>query len=191
MKSIRTQLNLTQRELAELIGVSPSIICLYEKGLRNLPAHAALQLSQLQLLMQAAPDAFGTARQKLQPDSKTIARQQARQAKAEKRLKAHARKAAFEAVRIAHQLSKMEKRHQQLTQKLLVIQQLMQAARPGTRRMSFLENMETAVEEGLDQCCPVQQLEMKYQLLILKAQQQAAASIQIEIKQHVLGVKSS
>lgn len=55
MKTIRTQLQLTQRELAALLGISASMLCMYEKGQRNLPAKATLKLAQLQLQLQQKP----------------------------------------------------------------------------------------------------------------------------------------
>jgi len=185
MKSIRTGLNLTQRELAELIGTTHGTICLYEKGLRSLPAKAALKLAQLQLLMQQA------SKQKAQLNSSAMARQQARQAKAEKWLHANACRAAADAVRIAHQLSRMQERYQLFTQKLATAQQLLQVATPGTRQMSFLENLELTILDMLDECGPARQAMLQYQLLLLKATQQAATATQIDIQQQMKAVKKS
>ncbi|ANH82476.1 hypothetical protein A8C56_17220 [Niabella ginsenosidivorans] len=177
MKTIRTQLQLTQRELAALLGISASIICMYEKGQRNLPAKA-LKLAQLQLQLQQTP---------LQKTAKLHARQQAHLLKVEKVLNAHARKAAADALCISLLLSKMQERYNLLCRKLAFIQELMQEATPATRQMSLLQNMELDVQAAMDHCGPARQQVAAYKLATLKARQQAALQTQYFVKQTLRG----
>lgn len=183
MKSLRTQLHLTQQELAALVGVSASVICMHEKGQRNLPEKAAAMITKLQLkLMQ--PQLL-----KAVPGRQVQARQQAHLLKVEKVLNAHARKAAADALRISLTLSKMQERHQLLTHKLALIQELTTAATPATRQMSLLQNMELDVQEALDRCGPARQLVAEYKLATLKARQQAALQVQGLVQQRGMAVK--
>lgn len=48
-ETFREQISITQQHLAEYLGISRSLLSLYEKGLRNLPASADIKLSKLQL----------------------------------------------------------------------------------------------------------------------------------------------
>ncbi|WP_018630457.1 helix-turn-helix transcriptional regulator [Niabella aurantiaca] len=168
MKSLRAQLHLTQQELAALIGVSTSVICMYERGQRNLPQKASARLAQLQLQLLHPQPLKAVAGQPAQ------ARQQVHLLKMQKALNAHARKAAADALRISMALSKMQERHHLLTQKLAMVQRLMEEATPATRQMSLLQNMELDILDGLDRCGPARQLVAEYKLATLRARQQAA-----------------
>ncbi|MCF3110906.1 helix-turn-helix domain-containing protein [Niabella sp. CC-SYL272] len=177
MKSLRKQLHLTQQQLAALIGVSTSVICMYEKGQRNLPAKASAMITQLQLQL------LQPQRLKAVPGRQMLARQQAHLLKVEKVLSLHARKAAADALRISLTLSKMQERYLLLTQKLALIQELIAAAAPATRQMSLLQNMEVDVLDALDRCGPARQLAAEYKLATLKARQQAALQMQGLVQQ--------
>lgn len=185
MKKIRTQLQLTQRELAALLGISPSSICMYEKGQRNLPPKAALKLAQLQLQLQQK------SLQKAIPATALNSRQQAHLLKVEKVLNAHARKAAATALHISLLLSRMQERYNRLYQKLAFIRELMQEAVPGTRQLSLLQNMELDVLAAMDYCGPARQQVATYKLATLKGRQQAAMQTGHFVKQTLLGDDSS
>ena len=180
MKTIRTQLQLTQRELAALLGISASMLCMYEKGQRNLPAKATLKLAQLQLQLQQKP------LQKTIPGTPLNSRQQAHVLKVEKVLNAHARKAPADALHIGLLLSRMQERYNRLYQKLAFIQGLMQTAAPATRQMSLLQNMELDVLAGMDHCGPARQQVATYKLATLKGRQQAALQTRHFVKQNLL-----
>lgn len=165
MKSLRNQLNLTQEELAGLIGVSRSTITLYEKGLRNLPAKCGLKLAQLQgLLLQ-------NKRKKMMPNKRLMAQQQKQYSKMEKKLNGYANKAAAQAARMSLKLSRMQERYEQLTQKLELVQVMMEDATPGTREMLLLQNMELGTLAAMKQCDPPRQMLAGYRLELLQALQ--------------------
>lgn len=172
MKAIRKNLHLTQRELAGLLGVSNSVIALYERGQRSLPSKATEKLVALQLLFQQ------TGQQRSTPHYKVTSRQQAQLLKVEKMLKAHAQRAAAKALHTSQVLSRMQDRYQQQLKKMELVQQLLQQTQPATRERSFLDNMELDVLEALDHCGPARQAVATYQLAILKARQQVALQMQ-------------
>ena len=48
-ETFREKISITQQYLAEYLGISQTLLSLYEKGLRNLPSAAALKLAKLEL----------------------------------------------------------------------------------------------------------------------------------------------
>lgn len=50
LKKIRENFGLSQQQVAYWLGVSRSLVEHYERGIRNLPAHALLQLSKLEMM---------------------------------------------------------------------------------------------------------------------------------------------
>ncbi|MBZ4192162.1 helix-turn-helix transcriptional regulator [Niabella beijingensis] len=171
MKLLRTQLQLSQQELADLIDVSRSTITMYEKGWRNLPSAAMVKLVQLELLHQQLQ------LKKTVPNKQLQTFLQLRMLKVEKVLNAHARRAAADALTISFTLSHMQERYAQLQQKLAFVHHLMEDAAPDTRQMIRLRNMELNVLEAMDSCSPDRQLVAQYKLSTLKARQQAALRI--------------
>lgn len=184
MKAIRKNLHLTQRELAGLLGISNSVIALYERGQRNLPSKATEKLVALQLLFQQ------TGLQKTAPKYKVTSRQQAQQLKVEKMLKAHVQRAAAKALHTSQVLSQMQERYDQLLKKMELIQHLLQQSLPATRERSLLENMELDVLEALDRCGPARQAVAAYRLAILKGRQQVALQMQ-QTCRNTSGVKTN
>ncbi|MBZ4190446.1 helix-turn-helix transcriptional regulator [Niabella beijingensis] len=185
MKSLRTQLHLTQREMADLIGVSYSVIALYEKGRRNLPTKASIKLAQLQLSLQQQPLT------KKRTEDIIFNQQQSKLLKLEKVLNSHARKAAAKEINTSFILGKMEDRYKRLIEKLAFIHRLMEDTSPTSKEMSLLQNMELTVMEGLDNCSYAKQRITKYKLEVLKGRKQAALQTMENIQQTIAVVKSS
>ena len=187
MKALCNQWHLTQRELAALIGVSNSVIAMYEKGRRSLPAKAALKLATLQMAMQQNDNVKKT------PSIKLFSRRHAQHHKAQKLLKAHAQKAAADALRISQELERMQLQHRQLEKKLDFLQALMAQAQPGTRQMSLLENLELDVLDAMEQCCPAKQELAAYKISLCNARQQAALHMHAQMEQagELTGMRSA
>ncbi|MBO9595469.1 MAG: helix-turn-helix transcriptional regulator [Niabella sp.] len=185
MKLLRIQLQLSQRELADLINVSRSTITMYEKGWRNLPSEAMIKLLQLEALHQQLALKKTTSSRQLQTFL------QPRMQKVEKALNAHAQRAAADATRVAYKLTQMQQQYAQLHQKLAFVHHLMEAAAPGSRQLSRLQDMEENVLDAMSSCSPDRQLVVQYKLSLLKARQQAALRIKDAARQGGADVKLS
>ena len=55
IKSIRRQMGISQRELADIIGASPSVVALAETGRRTLPDEANYTLLKIENVLEANP----------------------------------------------------------------------------------------------------------------------------------------
>jgi len=177
MKDLRTKLLLTQQELALLTGVSVSVISMYEKGLRSLPARAGGITSKMYERMYLAQTQPVAGRGELP------ARAQRQLLNVQHMLKAHARKAADKQRYWDRLLGNMRLRYDRLTQKLAFIQGMMQEAGPDPRKMELLKNMETRVLQFMDGCGPAKQLVLEYRLSVLKARQEVALQMQAGLPQ--------
>ena len=51
LKKIRENFGLSQQQVAYWLGISRSLVEHYERGIRNLPAHALLQLAKLEMMV--------------------------------------------------------------------------------------------------------------------------------------------
>ncbi|WP_018627680.1 helix-turn-helix domain-containing protein [Niabella aurantiaca] len=177
MKYFRTQLHLTQQELAFLLGVSQSLLSMYEKDLRELPDRASHKQAQLEW------ELHQFQQQKSMPDPREALRQQKKMRKLEKLLDNQAREAEEDILRIDEALDKMKERQKQLDLKLAFIKRLMAAGGPWQEDKDLLQNMALGAEVALDGCDPVRQQEVAYKLLLLKARMKAARQIQRVVKQ--------
>ena len=185
MKTLRTQLGFSQRQFAALIGIPRTVIAMYEKGQRNLPTKAALQLAQIQLLLQQNKAG------KQPTHTRLINHQQAENLKIEKLMKADARKVSGHILRLTMEIGNMRERYTQLSQKLSFLQVLMQEATPATRQMSLLQNLELSVVDAMQHCGPSRQLIAEYRLQTLNARQQAATGVISRIQKINTPVKNS
>lgn len=165
MNALRKELQLTQRQLSLLIGVSQPLLALYERGLRSLPTKALLRLAELQLLLQQAL---------LQKKKPRLPQQKALQNKVNKLLKDHQQRAAYTAMRLGRELERMQERYGKLLQRLTVIQALVKKVPPATTEKSLLENMEQEVLGEIMHCCPEKQALIEYRLSLFNAWQRVA-----------------
>ncbi|MFT3910318.1 MAG: transcriptional regulator [Ferruginibacter sp.] len=51
LKNIREKFGISQEDAASWLGISRSLVALYERGIRNLPTHALLQLGRLEMMV--------------------------------------------------------------------------------------------------------------------------------------------
>lgn len=50
LKAIREKFGVSQQDAAHWLGISRSLVALYERGIRSLPTHALLQLAKLEMI---------------------------------------------------------------------------------------------------------------------------------------------
>lgn len=174
MNTLRKELQLSQRQLSMLIGVSQPLLALYERGLRSLPTKALLKLAKLQLLLQQA------ALQKKQP---RIPQQKTLQTRMTKLLSDHQQRAAYTVMRLGRELERMQDRHGKLLQRLTVIRTLAKEAPPATREKSLLENMEQEVLSKILHCCPEKQALIRYRISLSNAWKEAAREAHENMKE--------
>ncbi|MGJ7030573.1 helix-turn-helix domain-containing protein [Niabella hirudinis] len=165
MKALRKELQLTQRQLSMLIGVSQPLLALYERELRQLPAEASHKLSELQLLLQQAS---------LHKKELRIPPQKAVRDKVDALLKKHQRRANHTALRLGRELEQLQERYNKLLQRLTVIQTLMQKTERATHPEGLLENMEMEALNEMAHCCPEKQALLQYRISLSNAWQQLA-----------------
>lgn len=171
MKKLRKDIHLTQKELAELAGISRASVSMYEKGHRNLPGIAVSKLAEIQLAIQQVP-----LRNMYAPYSsgKYLYKQKQQ---LERQLNNQIRKNTAEALRISLKMTKMQETYKRLSDKLIIIQHLKTLAVAGTREMSLLEVMEINVIDKLERCSPIRQLAASYSLALNDAQRNTALHI--------------
>lgn len=175
MKKLRNETGFTQKELAELTGISPATISLFEKGRRNLPISATIKLGKIKALQAQF------SRGKIINDG-IVPQSEEQKQKLEKFLKSDIRKAANDAVRLSLTLSRMQERYQGLYSKLNFIKLLKQEALPATREMTLLEWMELDILDKMKKCSPVRQAATRYQLMQCDSKKQAAWEVQAALK---------
>lgn len=177
MKYFRAQLHLTQQELAAFLGVSQSLLSMYEKDLRELPTQASLKLARLTLELQQFQQ------QKAVPDLKEALREQKKMQQLERLLDRQARKAEEDLLRLAAALDNMKQQQKQLSLKRRFIKKLMMPGSSWIEDKPLLQNMELDAEAALDSCDLVCQQRMACKLLLLKARMKAARQVQNTVKQ--------
>ena len=175
MKQFRAELKLSLRDMAGLLGVSYSLLSLYEKGQRKLPAAASLELARMQ---QSWRRQTGAGKQEPATPLPFIHTEQQR---AQKWLKARARKAAANAVRVSQALAQMRHTQQQLLAKLQFIQALLEQQPAAKRRNHFLKILEKDTLFAMKSCCSVRQQMARYQLFLLNSCGQLAIQTHDEI----------
>ncbi|MBO9620832.1 MAG: helix-turn-helix transcriptional regulator [Niabella sp.] len=168
MKKIRKHLNLSQQELALLLNTSRSAIAMYEKGLRDLPAAAALKWMQLQLQWQQDQRKPNLLRLH-QSAHLTVQQEQSLML-----LNAQEQRAAARTVTITQQLSVLEKRHRLLLQKLYFLKELLAESPAHSRHAALLKNRMQHTLISLAECSPACRQLLAFQLQVLTARQKAA-----------------
>jgi len=116
-ETFREKLSITQQHLAEYLGISRSLLSLYEKGLRNLSPSAALKLSQLELSY------YKLQNQKNKKKAPVHPHLEKHLVKTKKNLKSHAENCSYKKIMAERQLEKMAKEHA----KALVLMELLDA----------------------------------------------------------------
>ncbi|MBO9595652.1 MAG: helix-turn-helix transcriptional regulator [Niabella sp.] len=177
MKYFRAQLHLTQQELAVFLGVSQTLLSMYEKNLRELPTQASLKLARLEL------ELHQFQQQKAVPDSKEALQGQKRMQQLERLLDRQARKAEVDLLRLDAALDNMRQQQKQLDLKLAFIKRLMTPGSPWLEDKPLLQNMELDAEAALNSCDLACQQRMAYKLLLLKARAKAARQVQQTVTQ--------
>lgn len=168
MKKIRKDLNLSQQELALLLNTSRSAIAMYEKGLRDLPAAAALKWMQLQLQWQEDRRKPNLLRP-LQNAHVTVLQEQSLT-----QLNAQEQRAAARTVSITQQLSQLEERHRLLLQKLYFLKELLSETPAHSRQAELLKNRMQHTLICLAQCSPARRQLLAVKLQVVAARQKAA-----------------
>lgn len=167
MKSFRKEWGLTQEELAALLDITRGMLAMYESGRRQLPIAASEKLATLYQLLQQPVG-------KSMPAASVQRRQDTQLAKAEKLLKARARKAALEAAHAASVLDKMQQRYRQLQQKMILIQTLLPATPQATLQQSALQYMQARLTHEMERCAPARQALMACKMEACTALEEAA-----------------
>ncbi len=177
MKYFRAQLHLTQQELAVFLGVSQSLLSMYEKDRRELPTQASLKLARLE------SELHQFQQQKTVPAPKEAQREQKRMQQLEKLLDRQARKAEADLLRLGEALDKMKQQQKQLSLKRKFIKKLMIPGSSWLEDKPLLQNMELDAEAALNGCNLVSQQKAAYKLLLLKARIKAARQVQQTVRQ--------
>ncbi|ANH82182.1 hypothetical protein A8C56_15485 [Niabella ginsenosidivorans] len=162
MKAFRETLQLTQRDMAGLLGVSQAVITLYEKNNRNLPEAANRRLL---LLTQAW---LKNRKRKEPPPAavlKTIQRQEE-----ETTLQSINQAAAlsFKIKRLNLQLAAMQGRYRCIVEKYLLVQSW-QEQDLGKGPQLYLEVMKASLVAGLEACNPSKQMLMAIKIDTFRA----------------------
>ncbi len=105
-ETLREKLSITQQYLAEYLAVSRTQLCLYEKGLRNLPPAAALKLAQMELACLQLQQA--KTRKTAAPTHPHL---QKHNEQTKKAIKQHAATCSYKKKLLQRQLDKMAKEH--------------------------------------------------------------------------------
>lgn len=147
--------------MAGLLGVSYSVISLHEKGLRKLPATAALELARMQRCW------YNPANAQKQNPVPPLPYIHTEQQRAQQRLKSYARKASANAVRVSQALAHMRRTQELLLAKLQFIRALMKETLPGARSTAFLKILEKDTLFAMRSCCSVRQQMARYKLFLL------------------------
>ncbi|HMR81628.1 MAG TPA: helix-turn-helix transcriptional regulator [Niabella sp.] len=163
MKQFRNELNLSLRDMAGLLGVSYSVISLHEKGLRKLPPAAALELARMQRCW------YKSANTQKQEPTPVLPYIHTEQQRAQRQLKACARKAAANAVRVSQALAHMRQTQALLLAKLQFVRVLMNETPPAARRTTFLKILEKDTLFAMKSCCSVRQQMVRYKLFLLNS----------------------
>ncbi|MCF3110709.1 helix-turn-helix transcriptional regulator [Niabella sp. CC-SYL272] len=177
MKYFRAQLHLTQQELAVFLGISQSLLSMYEKNLRELPVQASLKLARLEL------ELHQFQQQKAISDLKHALHQQKNMRKLETLLNRQARQAEWNLLRLSEALDKMKERQKQLDLKLAFIKRLMTPGSSWLEDKPLLQNMMLDAEAALDGCDVACQQRMTYQLLLLKSRIKIMRQAQETVRQ--------
>lgn len=168
MKSLRERLHLSQREYASLIGVSPAIISLYEKGDRKLPPRALTKI----FLLQAQLDDMDLLGQ--EPPTKNTAVQVQRQSKLAETLHMRLRKAEIRTVTLQENLAEMKQRYQYLLQKQKILQQLAGQAAPESEEQLVLNRISVSTLKAMEFCGTANQSKLIYKNAVAQARRQIA-----------------
>jgi len=171
MKNLRKEVFFTQKELAELAGISRSAISLGEKGYRTMPANVVLLLGQIKSIRQQSSG------RKIFTANRPLKFEQTQKQKLEKQLKGHIEKASLDAVRLSQTLEKMQERYRYLFEKLNLLQILKENSGPETKRMALLEWMELDTIDKMKNCSAIKQTNLRYKLMLSDAKKQAATEI--------------
>ena len=114
--SVREKLSISQQYLADYLGISRSLLAMYEKNLRSLPTKASLKLAELELIYYRLNTKTG--RLKTAPSHPEMERHTV---KTKKAIKAHAATCNYKIILLQHKLDTMINEHS----KALMLQQLL------------------------------------------------------------------
>lgn len=175
MKSLRNKTHFTQRELAELTGISQSAINHSEKGRRSLSSETVIKIAEI-ISMQ---EQLSVRKKGQQVENFAVNKLQLQ--KLQKQLKLQLNKAALDAVRYSQLLAKMQERYRQQTEKLSLILLMKKNYEPGSRQMTLLELLEIKAKEKIESSSPVRQAETRYQLLLCDIKQKLILEMQQDL----------
>ena len=119
-ETFREKLSITQQYFAEYLGVSRTLLSLYEKGIRNLPSAAALKLGNMEL----AYYQLQQAKTKKQPGMPKHPPLQKHNDKTKKVMKSHAETCSYKKQLAQRQLDHMANEHAKATVLLDVLNKL-------------------------------------------------------------------
>ena len=139
--SVRESLSISQQHLADYLGISRSLLSMYEKNLRSLPAKASLKLAELELIYHRLNTK--TSRLKTAPSHPEMEKHAV---KTKKAIKAHADTCNYKIMLLQKKLDTMIHEHS----KALILQQLLdELESPAVKKNQHsLENLWIQVQKN-------------------------------------------
>lgn len=164
--SLREKMGLSQKEMADLLGIAKGVFSLHELGQRSLPTPALLKMGKLEILLQEEKAGKAVAAPMAVP-------KEAR-AKAVKLYQAIARKAELGEIKTTIKLKQLQDSQQKYTRLLAAVQHLKASAPAKSAERPLLELMEIESKEKLERYSVVEQARLQYNISLLKHQRKAA-----------------
>lgn len=164
---LRDQLHLSQEDFALYLGVSRSLLSLYEKGLRSLPTPALLKLGSLETL-------YNHSMQKkfIVPENKVASRElQKHDEKMRKLFQLNKKKCQYKIFQLEHQLNDMIDKHARAKawSELLTVLLEVAAVEKSNKDRRLLEVQQDSVIKKLVRLGNASQAKLRVQIEILKA----------------------
>ena len=138
-ETFREKISITQQYLAEYLGISQTLLSLYEKGLRNLPPAAALKLAKLELSYYQLQQA--KTKKTITPLHPHL---QKHSDKTKKAMEYHAETCNYKKQLAQRQLDTMTKEYAKATELMVLLDRLSNAV--GQRPTGGGKNKETSID---------------------------------------------
>ena len=166
--AIRKKLGLNQQQVAEWLGISRSLVALYEREERKLPHSAVVQLAALEIALYGIQQTRLTAGHKQQSNPHSFQRHEY----AKRSLNRQAKACGFKAAKMRMKLITLKTAHEQMAEWLEAIESLiLQLPKdPGNNmKLLWLQAQQQMALKKLQECDPAAQLIMEAKIAVMDA----------------------
>lgn len=160
IKQLRQHFNLTQQQLADLLGITRSFLAYTETGKRTLPAPALTRLTEIELL-------------RINGTIPSLSAQQNAAAKTElgawqKQLQKCIKANEYQKQKLARELEQAEFQYTQLLHCGQLLQHLLK--NPSAKDRKWIELMQLELSDQFKQCSPAVQAALRFQISCLEGE---------------------